>query len=54
MRYKKNQTVIVAIHTAGLPITFIFNPKSKLVFSEMGYRKWDSKEHIDLFPEIIK
>ena len=43
-----------ALNIVGLPTTFIFNPKGKLVFSEMGYRKWDSKENIDLLLEIIK
>ncbi len=32
----------------ALPTTYIFNPNKKLVFSEMGYRKWDSKNNIDL------
>ena len=42
-----------ALNIAGLPTTFIFNPKGQLVFSEMGYRKWDDKENIDLLLEII-
>ena len=42
------------LNIAGLPTTFIFNPTGKLVFSEMGYRRWDSKENIDLLLEIIK
>ena len=32
----------------GLPTTFIFNRGGELVFSEMGYRKWDDKANIDL------
>ena len=32
----------------GLPTTFIFNRDGELVFSEMGYRKWDEKANIDL------
>ena len=32
----------------GLPTTFIFNDGGELVFSEMGYRKWDNKANIDL------
>ena len=32
----------------GLPTTFIFNPNGELIFSEMGYRKWDDKANIDL------
>ena len=43
-----------ALNIAGLPTTFIFNPKGQLVFSEMGYRTWDDKENIDLLLEIIK
>jgi thiol-disulfide isomerase/thioredoxin len=36
------------LNIMALPTTYIFNPKKKLVFSEMGYRKWDSKSNIDL------
>lgn len=36
------------LNIMALPVTFIFNPEGKLVFSEMGYRKWDDKENIDL------
>ena len=32
----------------GLPTTFILNRSGELVFSEMGYRKWDDKANIDL------
>ncbi|HLP35697.1 TlpA disulfide reductase family protein [Lacibacter sp.] len=32
----------------ALPTTYIFDSNKKLVFSEMGYRKWDSKSNIDL------
>lgn len=32
----------------GLPTTFILNRGGELVFSEMGYRKWDDKANIDL------
>jgi thiol-disulfide isomerase/thioredoxin len=38
----------------GLPTTFIFNSDGKLVFSEMGYRKWDDQPNIDLILNIIK
>ncbi len=31
-----------------LPTTYIFNPDGELVFSEMGYRKWDSKDNVEL------
>jgi thiol-disulfide isomerase/thioredoxin len=37
-----------------LPTTFIFNPDGKLVFSEMGFRKWDDKNNINLILNIIK
>lgn len=32
----------------ALPTTYIFNPDGKLIFSEMGYRKWDDKNNLDL------
>jgi len=54
--YKFNYVTVEnmgALNITGLPTTFIFNPKGKLVFSEMGYRKWDSKENIDLLLKII-
>jgi thiol-disulfide isomerase/thioredoxin len=37
-----------------LPTTFIFNPDGKLVFSEMGFRKWDDKKNLDLVLNITK
>ena len=39
---------LAELNIMGLPTTFIFNPDGKLVFSEMGYRKWDDKINIDL------
>jgi thiol-disulfide isomerase/thioredoxin len=36
------------LNIMALPTTYIFNPNKKLVFSEMGYRKWDSKNNINL------
>lgn len=36
------------LNVMALPTTSIFNPEGKRVFSEMGYRKWDDKENIDL------
>ncbi len=36
------------INIMGLPTTFIFNPNGELIFSEIGYRKWDDKANIDL------
>nr|WP_294907964.1 TlpA disulfide reductase family protein [uncultured Lacibacter sp.] len=31
-----------------IPTTFIFNTKGKRVFNEMGYRKWDTKQNINI------
>ena len=42
------------LNIIGLPTTFIFDQDGKQVFSEMGYRKWDDKAHIDLLLEIAK
>ena len=42
------------LNIMALPTTFIYNPEGKLVFSEMGYRKWDDKENIDLIINITK
>ena len=36
------------LNIMALPTTYIFDSNKKLVFSEMGYRKWDSKNNIDL------
>lgn len=36
------------LNIQSLPTTFIFDPEGKLVFSEMGFRKWDEKNNIDL------
>lgn len=32
----------------ALPTTFIFDPNGELIFSEMGYRKWDDEANINL------
>lgn len=45
---------LAALNIMGLPTTFIFNPDGKLVFSEMGYRKWDDQSNIDLIQSISK
>ncbi|OSZ77096.1 hypothetical protein CAP36_11805 [Chitinophagaceae bacterium IBVUCB2] len=37
-----------------LPTTYIFDQKGKLVFSEMGYKKWDDIQNTDLILNIIK
>ena len=36
------------LNIMGLPTTFIFNSNGELIFSEMGYRKWDDEANIDL------
>jgi thiol-disulfide isomerase/thioredoxin len=38
----------------ALPTTYIFDKNGNLVFNEMGYRKWDGKENIDLILNFIK
>ncbi len=43
-----------ALNIMALPTTYIFSPEGKLVFSEMGFRKWDDKDNIDLLMNIIK
>lgn len=42
------------LNIMALPTTFIFNPGGKLVFNEMGFRKWDDKTNIDLLLNIAK
>ncbi len=42
------------LNIMSLPTTYIISPKGKLVFSEMGYRKWDDKQNIDLILNIVK
>lgn len=39
---------LTELNIMGLPTTFIFNLNGELIFSEMGYRKWDDKANIDL------
>ena len=36
------------LNIMGLPTTYIFNPNGELIFSDMGYRKWNDKANIDL------
>ena len=36
----------------GLPTTFIFDPNGELIFSEMGYRKWDEPKNIEMILKI--
>ncbi len=42
------------LNIMALPTTFIFNPDGELVFSEMGFRKWNDKKNIDLILNIAK
>ena len=36
------------LNIQALPATFIFNPQGELVFSDVGFRMWDTPENIDL------
>ena len=42
------------LNIMALPTTFIFNPGGELVFSEMGFRKWDDRKNIDLIINIAE
>lgn len=42
------------LNIMALPTTYIFNNDGKLVFSEMGFKKWDDQENIDLLLNIGK
>lgn len=42
------------LNIQALPTTFIFNPDGELIFSEMGYRKWDDKTNTGLILKIAK
>jgi thiol-disulfide isomerase/thioredoxin len=37
----------------ALPTTFIFNGKGELVFSEVGYRKWDDPATVEMVSKLI-
>lgn len=45
---------LAELNILALPTTFIFDTYGKLVFNEMGYRKWDDKINIDLILKIAK
>ena len=45
---------LAELNILALPTTFIFDINGKLVFNEMGYRKWDDKTNIDLILKIAK
>jgi thiol-disulfide isomerase/thioredoxin len=36
------------LNIMALPTTYIFDSEGKLVFSEMGYKKWDEQDNINL------
>lgn len=38
----------------ALPTTYIINPEGELVFSESGYRQWDSNENLDIIRNTLK
>ncbi|WP_315820285.1 TlpA disulfide reductase family protein [Paraflavitalea speifideaquila] len=40
------------LNIMSLPTTFIYNPAGKLIYSEMGFRKWDEQKQIDLIRTI--
>ena len=42
-----------ALGIEALPTTFIFNRKGELVFSEVGFRKWDDPATMEMVSKII-
>ena len=42
------------LNIQALPTTFIINSKGNLVFSEMGSRKWDDSNNINMILKITK
>lgn len=42
-----------ALGIEALPTTFIFNGKGELVFSEVGFRKWDDPSTMEMVLKII-
>lgn len=43
-----------ALGIEALPTTFIFDGEGNLVFSEVGYRKWDEPTTIEMVTKLIK
>lgn len=43
-----------ALGIEALPTTFIFDGDGNLVFSEVGYRKWDEPTTVDMVSKLIK
>lgn len=55
--YKLNYVRIKNMEELNIPVlptTFIFNLDRQLVFSEMGYRKWDDTSNINLIRNYLK
>ena len=42
------------LNITALPTTSIFNAAGELVFSEMGYKKWDEQTNIDLLTNLAQ
>jgi thiol-disulfide isomerase/thioredoxin len=42
-----------ALGIEALPTTFIFNEKGELVFSEVGFRKWDDPATMEMVTKLI-
>lgn len=43
-----------ALGIEALPTTFIFDGDGNLIFSEVGYRKWDEPTTVDMVSKLIK
>lgn len=43
-----------ALGIEALPTTFIFDGEGNLVFSEVGYRKWDEPTTIEMVTKLVK
>ena len=37
----------------GVPMTFFINPQGMVVAYSSGYRKWDSKEGLEMFEQLL-
>lgn len=37
----------------GIPMTFFINPQGKIVAFASGYRKWESKEGLMMFEQLL-
>jgi thioredoxin-related protein len=42
-----------ALGIQALPTTFIFNGEGNLIYSEVGYRKWDEPATIEMVSKLI-